>query len=162
MSSESKIYYKTPIGTAEIIGSPAGVQKISILETEGETSVDIPDFLQECVQQLEEYFFQERKEFSFKMDLKGTDFQKRVWNALLEIPFGETISYAEQSERLGDLKAIRAVASANGKNPIWLAIPCHRVIGKNGELTGYAGGIWRKKWLLEKEGGILKQFSLFE
>ena len=98
--------------------------------------------------------------FDLKLNPKGTDFQKNVWNALLEIPYGKTISYLELSKTLGNVKAIRAVASANGKNPLWIVIPCHRVIGSNGDLTGYAGGLHRKKWLLEHERPV-KQGSLF-
>jgi len=121
---------------------------------------NISKCLQECVTQLDEYFNGTRKEFDLKLNPQGTDFQKRVWNELLEIPFGKSRTYLEQSKYFGDVKAIRAVASANGKNPIWIVIPCHRVIGSDGSLTGYAGGIWRKKWLLEHESGV-KQQSLF-
>ncbi len=98
--------------------------------------------------------------FDLKLNPQGTDFQKRVWEELLTVPFGRTLSYLELSRRLGDEKAIRAVAAANGKNPIWLVIPCHRIIGSDGSLTGYAGGLWRKKWLIEFEKGGL-QGSLF-
>ena len=94
------------------------------------------------------------------MNPQGTAFQQSVWNELLHIPFGSTRTYLEQTKQLGDVKAIRAVASANGKNPIWIVIPCHRVVGSDGSLTGYAGGIWRKKWLLEHESGA-KQQTLF-
>ena len=100
------------------------------------------------------------KEFHIKTNPKGTDFQKKVWKALLKIPYGKTISYLDLSKRLGDVKAIRAVAAANGKNPLWIVIPCHRVIGSDGSLTGYAGGLHRKKWLLNHEGPV-KQQSLF-
>ena len=88
------------------------------------------------------------------------ELEKKVWQELLNIPFNKTRTYLEQSKALGDVKAIRAVASANGKNPIWIVIPCHRVIGSDGSLTGYAGGIWRKKWLLQHENPN-KQQSLF-
>jgi methylated-DNA-[protein]-cysteine S-methyltransferase len=113
--------------------------------------VEIPESLQDCVQQLSEYFNDTRKEFNLKLNPQGTEFQKRVWNELLNVPFGKTRTYSEQSKKLGNIKAIRAVASANGKNPIWIIIPCHRIIGSDGSLTGYAGGLWRKKWLLEHE-----------
>jgi len=83
--------------------------------------------------------------------LKGTGFQKKVWEELLKIPFGKTITYKELALKLGDLKAIRAVAAANGANPVSVIVPCHRVIGSDGSLTGYAGGLWRKRWLLEHE-----------
>lgn len=97
---------------------------------------------------------------SFKIAPEGTDFQKRVWQQLLDIPFGTTLSYLDLAKQLGDVKAIRAVASANGKNPLWIVVPCHRVIGTDGSLTGYAGGLWRKKWLLEHENPP-NQTSLF-
>lgn len=158
---ESKItYYKTPIGIAKIIGSEEGIESISVLDNDIETSTDISDCLKECVKQLDEYFSGKRTNFNIKLNPKGTDFQKKVWKELLTIPFKKTRTYLEQSKALGDIKAIRAVASANGKNPIWIIIPCHRVIGSDGSLTGYAGGIWRKKWLLEHEG-FLTQQSLF-
>jgi methylated-DNA-[protein]-cysteine S-methyltransferase len=91
---------------------------------------------------------------------KGTEFQQKVWQELAQIPCGKTISYLDLSKKLGDVKAIRAVASANGKNPIWIVVPCHRVIGSDGSLTGYAGGLWPKKWLLEHEN-LTNQQSLF-
>ena len=144
------VYIKTPLGIAAITGDVHGVSELTVLE-EGEVSAQIPDFLQEAVQQLQDYFNSQRTNFTFKLNPKGTDFQQKVWNALLDIPFGKTRTYLEQSKFLGDPKAIRAVASANGKNPLWIVVPCHRVIGSDGSLTGYAGGLWRKKWLLEHE-----------
>ena len=152
-------YLKTPLGIAEIIGDEKGVSKISILEV-GNESVIIPDILKEAALQLDEYFLGKRDQFTFKLNPSGTEFQKKVWQALLEIPFGKTKSYQELSIQLGDVKAIRAVASANGKNPLWIVVPCHRVIGSDGSLTGYAGGLWRKKWLLDHENP-LKQQTLF-
>ncbi len=158
---ESKTtYYKTPIGTAKIVGDENGIQSVSVLDNDLETSKEVPLCLQDCVQQLNEYFSGDRKTFDLKLNPKGTVFQQKVWNALTQIPFAKTRSYLEQSKVLGDVKAIRAVATANGKNPIWIIIPCHRVIGSDGSLTGYAGGIWRKKWLLEHENPV-KQQSLF-
>lgn len=158
---ESKItYYKTPIGTAKIIGNADGIQSISILEEDKNSSKNIPKELENCVHQLEEYFQGNRKEFTIKLNPSGTDFQQTVWKELQNIPFGKTTSYLEESKKIGNTKAIRAVASANGKNPIWIVVPCHRVIGSDGSLTGYAGGIWRKKWLLNHESST-KQQSLF-
>jgi methylated-DNA-[protein]-cysteine S-methyltransferase len=153
------VYIKTPLGIAAITGDVNGVSEITVLE-EGEISAQIPVFLQEAVQQLQDYFNSKRTDFTFKLNPKGTDFQQKVWNALLDIPYGKTRTYLEQSKFLGDPKAIRAVASANGKNPLWIVVPCHRVIGSDGSLTGYAGGLWRKKWLLEHENPT-KQQSLF-
>ena len=103
------------------------------------------------INQLSEYFEGKRTSFDLPFGLEGTDFQKRVWAELLNIPFGKTRSYMEQAKALGDVKAIRAVASANGQNKIAIIIPCHRVIGSDGSLTGFAGGLHRKKWLLEFE-----------
>lgn len=149
-------HIKTPLGIAKIIGDENGISVISILD-EGEVSPNIPIVLQEAITQLNEYFEENRIIFTFKMNPSGTEFQQKVWKGLLEIPFGKTMSYLELSKRLGDVKAIRAVASANGKNPLWIVVPCHRVIGSDGSLTGYAGGLWRKKWLLEHENPTTQQ-----
>ncbi len=153
------VYLKTPLGTARIEGDENGVSVISVLD-EGEISEIIPQILQEAVLEINEYFEGKRNDFSFKLNPKGTDFQQKVWKGLLEIPFGKTMSYIELSKKLGDVKAIRAVAAANGKNPLWIVVPCHRVIGTDGSLTGYAGGLWRKQWLLEHENPTNQQ-SLF-
>ena len=149
-------YIKTPLGIAKIVGDENGVCLISI-SNEGDFSDVIPLVLQESVSQISDYFDGKRTHFTFKLNPNGTDFQQKVWKALLEIPFGKTISYLELSKKIGDVKAIRAVASANAKNPIWIAIPCHRVIGTDGSLTGYAGGLWRKKVLLEHENPTTQQ-----
>ena len=157
-------YCKTPIGPAKIVGDKNGIKAVSILD-EGTVSVALmnqktPFCLQDCVVQLEEYFNGKRDHFNLTVNPKGTAFQKKVWKSLLKIPYGKTKNYLEQSTTLGDVKAIRAVASAIGKNPLWIVIPCHRVLGSNGSLTGYAGGVWRKKWLLNHENPV-KQQSLF-
>ena len=117
--------------------------------------------IEQCISELEEYFSAKRKFFSFEMNLIGTDFQVKVWNELLNIPYGKTISYEELAVRVGDIKSIRAVGLANGQNPIAIVVPCHRVIGKNGDLGGYGGGLDKKVWLLEHEGAIQEQLSLF-
>jgi methylated-DNA-[protein]-cysteine S-methyltransferase len=152
-------FINTPLGTAKIKGDENGISLISILQ-EGEVSKVIPLELKTAVKEIHEYFEGNRLKFNFLMNPKGTDFQKKVWKALLEIPYGKTISYLELSKQIGDVKAIRAVASANGKNPLWIVVPCHRVIGSDGSLTGYAGGLWRKKWLLDHENPV-KQQTLF-
>ena len=152
-------YIKTPLGIAKIIGDESGISRISVTE-EGLCSNTIQAVLQQAVVQLNEYFEGKRTDFDFKLNLKGTEFQQKVWKSLLDIPYGKTRTYLEQSKILGDVKAIRAVASANGKNPLWIVVPCHRVIGTDGSLTGYAGGLWRKKWLLEHENPTTQQ-SLF-
>jgi methylated-DNA-[protein]-cysteine S-methyltransferase len=143
-------FIKTPLGIAKIIGDEKGISVISVSD-EGAISTAIPAILQESVSQLNDYFEGKRKDFNFKLNPSGSEFQQKVWIGLLEIPFGKTMSYLELSKKLGDVKAIRAVASANGKNPLWIVVPCHRVIGTDGSLTGYAAGLWRKKWLLEHE-----------
>lgn len=135
---------------ATITGNENGISVIAIAD-DGVVSEAIPLVLQGVVTQLNDYFEGKRTEFDVLLNPQGTDFQKKVWNGLLQIPYGKTMSYLELSKQLGDVKAIRAVASANGKNPLWIIIPCHRVIGTDGSLTGYAGGLWRKKWLLELE-----------
>ena len=153
-------YIKTPLGIAKIVGDEDGVSVISVsdegdprakLEQAKQISSTIPSVLQKAISQLNDYFEGKRTVFTFKLNPAGTEFQQKVWKGLLEIPFGKTMSYLELSKKLGDVKAIRAVASANGKNPLWIVVPCHRVIGTDGSLTGYAGGLWRKKWLLEHE-----------
>jgi methylated-DNA-[protein]-cysteine S-methyltransferase len=160
LESNKTAYYKTPIGTAKIVGDDNGISAVTVIDDNIETSTEIPENLKDCAQQLNEYFNGTRTQFNLKINPSGTDFQKRVWNELLLVSYGKTRSYSEQSKKLGDVKAIRAVASANGKNPIWIIIPCHRIIGSDGSLTGYAGGIWRKKWLLEHENPSTQQ-SLF-
>ena len=153
-------YYKSPIGTLEIKGDTDGIQSVLFIDEDVEETKKSSEVLQNCITQLDEYFSGTRKEFELHLNIKATKFQEKVWKALLHIPFGKTRSYLEQAKALGDVKAIRAVASANGKNPIAIIIPCHRIIGSDGSLTGYAGGIHRKKWLLEHEG-VLTQQSLF-
>ena len=154
-------YIETPLGIAKIEGNEDGLSSVSILNNEEEKITDIiPDSLIDTVYQLNEYFNKKRVDFDLKLNPQGTDFQKKVWQELLNIPFGKTRSYLDVSKSLGDIKAIRAVAAANGKNPLWIIVPCHRVIGSDGSLTGYAGGLWRKKWLLEHESPSMQQ-SLF-
>jgi methylated-DNA-[protein]-cysteine S-methyltransferase len=153
-------YIRTPLGLSIIEGDEQGLNAIRVLDgDEGFTEV-IPEVLEDAVYQLREYFEGKRKVFSLTLNPEGTEFQKKVWKALLDIPFGKTISYLELAKLLGDVKAIRAVAAANGKNPLWIVVPCHRVIGSDGSLTGYAGGLPRKKWLLAHESPT-KQQALF-
>ena len=161
-------YYKTPIGLLKITGNNYGISSIIFIEDINKleqfknikSPFDVPLCLKVCVDQLKEYFNGKRTKFSILLNPKGTPFQKSVWKELITIPFGKTTSYLRQSNSLGKPKAIRAVASANGKNPICIVIPCHRVIGADGSLTGYSSGLWRKKWLLDHENP-LKQQSLF-
>lgn len=153
-------YIPSPLGITKIEGDEHGIRSITVLNDEEELTVVIPEVLEDAVYQLQEYFDGKRETFNLELNPQGTDFQKKVWDGLLRIPYGKRISYLELSKTLGDVKAIRAVAAANGKNPLWIVIPCHRVIGSDGSLTGYAGGLHRKKWLLDHENPV-KQQSLF-
>ena len=161
--TQKTITVNTPLGVALITGNDKGISKVSISKTsdvELSNSDTIPQHFQETVSQLDAYFEGKRASFDLQITPEGTDFQQKVWKELTKIPFGETRSYMDIAKKLGNPKAIRAVAAANGKNPLWIIIPCHRVIGSDGSLTGYAGGLWRKKWLLEHESPV-KQQSLF-
>ena len=155
-----KCFINTPLGITKIEGDENGITNVSVLDIKENLSDVVPVQLQDCVSQLQEYFNGSRKYFELKLNAKGTDFQKEIWSLLLEIPFGKTTSYLELSKKYGDVKAIRAVANANGKNPLWIIVPCHRVIGSDGSLTGYAGGLHRKQWLINHES-LSKQQSLF-
>jgi len=152
-------YYRSPIGLLEITGSQNGVSSIFFVDD----AIDkggIPPALVDCVSQLDEYFGGRRKEFSLKLDLRGTEFQRRVWRELQRIPFGKTVSYLDVAIAIGNRESTRAVGHANGQNPISIVVPCHRVIGSDGSLTGYGGGLWRKRWLLNFENTPL-QANLF-
>lgn len=151
---------ESPLGFTKIIGDSNGISSVIILNSEENVTDMIPTELEDCVWQLKDYFEGKRTQFNLKLNPLGTDFQKQVWKLLQQIPFGKTISYLDLSKQLGDVKAIRAAANANGKNPLWILVPCHRVIGSNGSLTGYAGGLHRKQWLLEHESSF-KQLSIF-
>ena len=153
-------FVNTPLGIAKLEGDSLGLSSISVLNSKERITQIIPELLEDAVYQLNEYFEGKRTDFDLTLNPSGTDFQQKVWKGLLEIPFGKTVSYLQLSKSLGDVKAVRAVAAANGKNPLWIIVPCHRVIGSDGLLTGYAGGLLRKKWLLEHESPV-KQQSLF-
>lgn len=153
-------FYKTPIGWLEIVEEDDSIVKVNFLNNDSISDSKKPTgILKDSFQQLNEYFEGTRTEFNLPLNPKGTDFQKPVWNELQHISFGQTISYMDMAKKLGDPKVIRAAATANGKNPIAIIIPCHRVIGSDGSLTGYAGGLKRKQWLLEHESA---QGLLFE
>jgi methylated-DNA-[protein]-cysteine S-methyltransferase len=143
-------YYQSPIGVLAIECSDTYLLAVLFADKQilPETSHPILDL---AVQQLAEYFAGERQVFELPLGQEGTPFQQKVWALLYQIPFAKTISYQQLSKQYGDVKAIRAIASANGKNNLSIIVPCHRVIGSNQSLTGYAGGLWRKKWLLEHE-----------
>ena len=155
-----KAYVRTPIGVLEIQGCAKGLASATFLNEDITIPKVIPEVLKEAVSQLQEYFINKRTNFHLSLNPQGTDFQKKVWNKLSEIPFGKTVSYLDMAKALGDPKVIRAAASANGKNPIAVIIPCHRVIGSDGSLTGYASGLHRKKWLLNHESPVT-QTALF-
>jgi methylated-DNA-[protein]-cysteine S-methyltransferase len=143
-------YLESPVGLIEIRCSEQGVRSVHFAEQRFfETQENVHNLL--VVKQLAEYFNGKRKVFDVPFDLEGTPFQQRVWQELLTIPFGKTRSYMDVSRALGDPKAIRAVGTANGRNKIAIIIPCHRVIGSDSSLTGYAGGLHRKRWLLDFE-----------
>ena len=152
-------FYNSPIGKIQIEYSGVVISSLIFIEEKSQEK-NIPDPIKPLFLQLDEYFAGGRKKFDLNLDLTGTDFQKKVWDCLLEIPFGQTISYMDLAKKLGDPKTIRAVGNANGKNPVSIIVPCHRVVGSDGSLTGYAGGLWRKEWLLNHEKKH-KQLSLF-
>lgn len=153
----------SPIGYLSVEGDDLGVMAIKFHEGNPGASTVVPDCLAVCARQLQQYFEGTRKVFDVQLRPQGTDFQVRVWNALLGIPFGVVRSYKDVALALKKEHAIRAVGAANGQNKLNIVIPCHRVIGSNGDLTGYGGELWRKKWLLEHERAIEygKQGSLF-
>ncbi len=154
-------YLKTPLGVAVLKGDADGLASVSLLDEAQAPEPPLPEVLEDAWYQLKEYFEGTRRQFDLRLNPVGTEFQKSVWAALGDIPFGQTITYLELSKRLGDVKAIRAVAAANGKNPLWVVVPCHRVLGSDGSPTGYAGGLHRKQWLLEHESPY-KQQRLFQ
>ncbi len=147
-------YYHSPVGQLKIAGTDQYISEVSFHDqskkAEGQKK-HLSPLIIHCLEQLIQYFNGERRQFDLPLHQEGTAFQKEVWNELLAIPFGKTISYLDLARRTGDPKASRAVAAANGKNHIAIIVPCHRVIGSNRELIGYGGGLWRKKWLLDHE-----------
>ncbi|APA64431.1 MULTISPECIES: methylated-DNA--[protein]-cysteine S-methyltransferase [Maribacter] len=157
---EDIAYIKTPLGVAKIVGDAEGVSAITVLNSDEPLTDVIPESLEDAVYQLNEYFEGARTEFNLTLNPVGTEFQKKVWAALQNIPYGKSKSYLELAKALGDPNATRAAASANARNPLWIVVPCHRVIGTDGSLTGYAGGLHRKQWLLNHESPV-KQQSLF-
>jgi methylated-DNA-[protein]-cysteine S-methyltransferase len=144
-------YHASPLGMLRIQCSDKFIRSVLFSDEEKEIIREEHKLLQSCIRQLDQYFAGKRKTFDLPLNQEGTAFQLKVWDLLSKIPYGKTISYQELSKQYGDLKAIRAVASANGKNNLAIIVPCHRVIGSNQSLTGYAGGLARKRWLLEHE-----------
>lgn len=146
-----KAYYPSPLGRIEITGTEDRIVSLNFVETGGTAGKPLPACLKQAVAQIDEYFKGRRKKFSLQLFLQGTPFQQAVWRQLKRIPFGKTASYGDIARAIGNPRACRAVGTANGANPIAIIIPCHRIIGSNGTLTGYGGGLWRKQWLLEHE-----------
>lgn len=143
--------YPSPLGNLLLQADDAAVMKVHFMEeTESVASATSP-VLSRCMLELDEYFKGKRKVFSIPVNPNGTTFQQKVWRQLMTIPFSKTISYTELALQLGNKRVIRAAGTANGRNPVAIIIPCHRVIGSDGSLTGYGGGLWRKKWLLDFE-----------
>ena len=146
------ISYHSPIGTIEICGTNEYITTVHFKDNQVASSNNVPEILKRCARQLDEYFNHQRQDFDLPLKLKGSDFQLLVWKELQRIPFGVTQSYSEIARLINKPRAVRAVGGANHANPIAIIIPCHRVIGADGRLVGYGGGLWRKKWLLEHEG----------
>ena len=145
-------YIQTPVGLLEISADDSFINAVHFCDERSKEETPSP-LTNLCAKELKEFFAGKRKEFSVPLQPAGTAFQIQVWNELQKIPFGKTISYMELARRLGDEKKIRAAGTANGRNPIPVIIPCHRVIGSDGSLVGYGGGLPKKKWLIEFESG---------
>ena len=152
-------YFSSPVGLLLIEADDEAIASLSFQEKQ-EEQIQSCAVIKKCIEELKEYFSGERKSFDVPLAPLGTPFQQEVWNQLLKIPFAKTISYLQLARQLGDEKKIRAAGTANGKNPIAIIIPCHRVIGSDGNMVGYGGGLWRKKWLLELESGA-QQVGMF-
>ncbi|MEE9414383.1 MAG: methylated-DNA--[protein]-cysteine S-methyltransferase [Acidimicrobiales bacterium] len=154
--------YRSPLGPLELIASDDGLVAILWPDDDpgrvklSKEAVEQPthEVLARVASQLDEYFAGKRTEFDIRLDLRGTDFQIEVWRSLATIPYGQTASYGEQAKRVGRPKAVRAIGAANGRNPVSVVLPCHRVVGADGSLTGFAGGLAAKRFLLELEGAI--------
>ena len=156
-------YYESPAGLLHLESDGEALTGLSFASSDEKTDADLPVFRDTC-QQLEEYFDGRRRQFELPLNNVGTDFQRRVWEALENIPYGSSVTYKELAIELGDLKAIRAVGTANGKKNIAIIVPGHRVVGSDGSLTGYAWGVDKKKWLLQHEGHpsyVDEQLSMF-
>ncbi len=147
--------YTSPIGRIKIVADKDCIQAITFIDDSASTSnnegIESPAVIHQCIDELIDYFNGSRTQFTVPIHQSGTDFQQKVWKELYEVPYAKTMSYAELAKKLGNTKVIRAAASANGKNKIAIIVPCHRIIGSDSNLTGYAWGLARKKWLLQHE-----------
>lgn len=159
----AKTYYDTPVGAIEISATELGIRSLCFIDYPTYELNPSHPVLLKCIEQLDEYFQGQRRRFNVFLDFQGTEFQRSVWRELMEIPLGTTRTYLNVAKAISNPDAVRAVGSACGQNKLWLLVPCHRVIGSDGKLTGYAGGLQRKRWLLEHEWGMLygKQAQLF-
>lgn len=159
-------YINSPLGELEISATDQYLTSILFVDAQKKpsprkTKTDfVPAIIEEYIKQITEYFAGNRQEFDLKIQHIGTDFQKLVWEKLETIPYGKTVSYLELSKRIGNEKAIRAVATTNGNNKFNIIVPCHRVIGSDGSLVGYGGDLWRKKWLLQHEAKVLGNYQM--
>jgi methylated-DNA-[protein]-cysteine S-methyltransferase len=158
MQEEQLFYIPSPLGTIEISGTKWHITGVNFVEHEFDNKASAIPLLNTCANQLKEYFAGKRKQFTVPLLMDGSEFQIRVWQELQKIPFGHLLSYEELALRIRSKLITRAVGHANGENKISIIVPCHRVIGKNGNLTGYAGGLWRKKWLIEHEQNYILKF----
>jgi len=143
--------YKSPLGNIEIVGTHESIVELNFVEHAAFIDSELPFCVKACHKQIDEYFGGQRQEFLLSLSPIGTAFQKSVWKELEKIPYGNVASYQDIANAIGKPNACRAVGGANGKNPISIIIPCHRIIGSDGRLTGYGGGLWRKEWLLKHE-----------
>lgn len=157
----SHCIYPSPLGNLYISATDESITGLSFYDPE--KPVSSSETTQKCCEQLDEYFEGKRKTFDIKITQAGTDFQQKVWEKLMNVSYGKIATYQQLSKEIGNVKAIRAVGNANGKNNIAIIVPCHRIIGSNGNLVGYAGNIWRKSWLLKHEAkwtyGVQELFS---
>ena len=157
-------YLETPVGLIKIVAADQYVVSVAYPRKRSDDE-DPNEVTRACMDQLSEYFNGSRKVFDVPVRAKGTEFQVSVWEELMEVPFGTRTTYVELARKLGDPKFTRAVGLANSRNRINIIVPCHRVVGRDGKLTGYAGGLWRKHWLLKHESmveGITRQLDLFD
>ena len=164
MDTQFRLLMESPIGWMEILGSDNFIHAIHFIDNLSADRQNPAGILEECRIQLEDYFKGKRKSFDLPYETEGTDFQRKVWDHVLKIPFGETKSYGDVAREIGNLNLMRAVGMANGKNPLSIVIPCHRVLGANNKLVGYGGGLERKDWLLKHEmkvSGIEHQMDIF-
>ena len=154
MTKVYRAYFESEIGLVEIAGTEDAITGVNFVETRQLDVAGDSPMVQKGLAQITEYFHGKRTAFDLPLEFHGTDFQKSVWRALLAVPFGQTASYCDIARAIGNPKAVRAVGGANAKNPISIVAPCHRIIGSDGSMTGYGGGLWRKEWLLAHEAKV--------